>query len=79
MRTENIKSSCLSISCAIRSIKESFKAKKIPVDVFIKTTQQLREIEKENRRIRRAIWRNKYYRPMPIQKICCVKILRGGK
>lgn len=74
MRTENIKSSCLSISCAVRSIKESFKSKKIPVDVFIKTTQQLREIEKENHRIRRAVWRKKYSRPANINKIAeCAK------
>lgn len=62
MRNENIKSHCLCISSSIKCIKEAFRVKGIPTEVYIKTTQQLREIEKETHRIRRAVWRKKYYR-----------------
>lgn len=67
MRTENIKSHCLCISSSIKCIKEAFRVKGIPTEVYIKTTQQLREIEKENHRIRRAVWRKKYYRAANVQ------------
>ena len=59
MRAENIKSSCLSIAAAIRCIKSAMSVKGIPTDVYIKTTQQLREIERENQRIPKAVWRKK--------------------
>lgn len=76
---ENTKSRCISIVNSIRCIKQAFKSKGIPADVFIKTTQYLREIEKETHNIRRSVWRKKYYRPANIKSICCVKCDRGEK
>lgn len=79
MRAENIKSSCLSIAAAIRCIKSVLSVKGIPTDVYIKTTQQLREIERENQRIRKAVWRKKYLRAANIKPMVYTYSLSNGE
>jgi hypothetical protein len=68
MKSENIKVSCSLISESVRRIKNELSMyKNLPVELYIAINTAQRIIEKENHKIRRAIWRKKYYRPTEIK------------